>query len=162
MKTKIRTFIGLVALGVIGFTSTHATAANNLMSSIATVETTDNLTNDNCMLNSNLRLENAEAKTVKAEKAETEAPLEVVEGMSDEDFFKAAESYTASGSDREIEKYATKQIAHSVAKAETQNSSQDDKDFFLAAESFTASGSNKEIEKYANMQVALQNEKESR
>lgn len=131
MKTKIRTFIGLVALGMIGFTSNNATAANSLMSSLLTVET----------------------KTAKLEKAEAVKPFEVVEGITEEEFFKAAETFTALSSDKEIEKYATKQIANSMEVS---------KNFLNDAESFTASGSDKEIAKYAGKQVALLNEKESR
>lgn len=128
MKTKITTIIGLVALGIIGFTSNNATAANNVMSSLITVET-------------------------KTAKAEAEKPLEMVEGITEEEFLKAAEIYTALGSDKEIEKYAAKQI---------KNSTEANTDFFNDAESFTASGSDKEIEKYAEMQMSLLNEKESR
>lgn len=131
MKTKMRTFIGLVALGIIGFTSNNATAANSLKSSLITVET----------------------KTAKVAKAEAEKPLEVVVGMTEEDFFKAAESYTASGSDKEIEKYANQQI---------KNNLKANNDFFNSAEAFTASGSDKEIEKYANLQISLQNEKKEK
>jgi hypothetical protein len=161
MKTKIRTFIGLVALGMIAFTNNHATAANNLMSSFSTVETEENLTIENWMLDSNLWVENSETKTAieKAKKAETENPLEVEEWMTEEDFFKAAELFTASGSDKEIEKYANKQIGCSVAKGNTEDNLKADSDFFNEAESFTASGSDKEIEKYAGKQIALQNER---
>lgn len=156
MKTKIRTFIGLVALAMIGFTSNNAMAANNLMSSMTTVETEENLTIEDWMLNSNLWVENSETKT---EKIETVKPLELVEGMTNEDFIKAAESYTASGSDKEIEKYATKQIQNLVSKLGTENHLETNQDFFNDAESFTASGSYKEIEKYADKQVAMVNEK---
>ena len=159
MKTKMTTFIGLVALGMIGFTTNNATAANNLMSSFITVETEDNLTIEEWMLNGNLWFENSETKL---EKAETEKPLEVEEWMTDEDFLKAAEIYTGSGSDKEIEKYATMQIQNSVAKVETADNQEANNNFFKAAESFTASGSDQEIEKYADKQVALENEKESK
>ncbi|MGE5427581.1 MAG: hypothetical protein ACM3O8_06780 [Methylococcaceae bacterium] len=158
MKTKMKTFIGLVALTIIGFTG-NATAANNLMSSYTTVETEDNFTIEDWMLNSNLWFENSETK---AEKAETEKPLEIEEWMTDEDFIIAAETYTASGSDKEIEKYANRQIENSVANVKTANNLDTNKDFFRDAESYTASGSDKEIEKYADQQIALENEKESR
>lgn len=143
MKTKIGTFIGLVALSMIGFTSNNATAANSMMSSFITVE----------------------AKTAKVEKAEAEKPLEMVEGITEEDFFKAAETFTASGSDKEIEKYATKQWKKSLDKADTEKSLEidawmTDEDFFKAAEAYTALGSDKEVKNYATKQIALKNERE--
>jgi hypothetical protein len=137
MKTKITTIIGLVALGLIGFTSNNATAANNLMSSLITVET----------------------KTAKVVKVEAEKPLDMIEGITEEDFFKAAETYTASGSDKEIEKYADKQIHNLGANVETGNNLEAYNDFFNDAESYTAAGSDKEVKKYADKQITLQNER---
>ena len=116
MKTKTRTIIGIVALGIIGFTTINATAGNYGMTSYAAAETEESLTIESWMLENDLFAKRTETKAAhaqkveKAKKEETEKALEIQAWMTNEDFFKAAESYTASTSDKEIEKYANKQI----------------------------------------------------
>lgn len=108
MKTKTRTFIGIVALGIIGFTNINATAGNIETSAYAVAEVEERLTIESWMLENELF---AESALTKAEAVETEKALEIESWMIDERFFQGSESYTASGSDTEIEKYATKQVA---------------------------------------------------
>lgn len=108
MKTKTRTFIGIVALGIIGFTNIHATAGNLDMNAYNVVEVEESLAIESWMLEDTLFTEPAESK---ANTAETEKALEIEAWMTDENFFTEAESYTAEGADKEIEKYADKQLA---------------------------------------------------
>ena len=108
MKTKIRTFIGIVALGIVGFTNINATAGNYKMSAFTVAEVEESLTIEAWMLENKFFTEETK---VKAEAVEAEKALEIESWMTDEDFFTEAESYTASGSDTEIEKYASKQVA---------------------------------------------------
>lgn len=108
MKTKTRTFIGIVALGIIGFTNINATAGNIEISAYTVAEVEESLTIESWMLENELFTESTQTK---AEVVEVEKALEIESWMIDENFFQNAESYTASGSDAEIEKYATKQVA---------------------------------------------------
>lgn len=107
MKTKTRTFIGIVALGIIGFTNINATAGNLETSAYTVAEVEKSLTIESWMLEDELF---AESTQTKAEVVEAEKALEIESWMTDESFFQEAEAYTASGSDTEIEKYAAKQV----------------------------------------------------
>lgn len=108
MKTKTRTFIGIVALGIIGFTNINATAGNLEMNAYNAVEVEESLTIESWMLEDELFTDTA---ALKADTAEAEKALEIEAWMTDENFFTEAESYTAEGADEEIEKYADKQVA---------------------------------------------------
>ncbi|HET6556550.1 MAG TPA: hypothetical protein VFG54_04500 [Prolixibacteraceae bacterium] len=108
MKTKTRTFIGIVALGIIGFTTINATAGNREMKAYNVIEAEESLSIESWMLKNDLFTVPAESKT---DTAEAEKALIIESWMTDENFFTEAESYTAEGTDEEIEKYAAKQVA---------------------------------------------------
>jgi len=107
MKTKIRTFIGIAALGLIGFVNINATGDGkrevkaNVVSEKQVVLKKESKTVEN------------ETQVSKAEidNTESEIALEAGTYLTSEDFLKLAESYTASGADREIEKYSQKQVS---------------------------------------------------
>jgi hypothetical protein len=96
MKTKIRTFIGLVALGLVGFTNMNATAGNKEVSTFISVEEEKNLGIEAWMLDNDLWKERSEAK---ATVNETEKALEVESWMINEDLFKAEASLTVKDAD---------------------------------------------------------------
>jgi len=108
MKTKIRTFIGMVALGIIGFVNINATTDNrNEVNGKVVLEKTKSLTSESSVYGDIYRTILAENETLESEKVmEVESILNEERG-----FFKSAESFTASGTDKEIEKYANKQVA---------------------------------------------------
>jgi len=108
MKTKMRTLIGLVALGMITLTSNVAAAGDKVTNNKAIAETKESLVLKNWIQENNLYSERNETK---ADAKKAEQAREVETSIANEDFVKAAESYTASTSDKEIEKYAEKQIA---------------------------------------------------
>jgi hypothetical protein len=107
MKTEIRTFIGIAALGLIGFININATGDDkrevkaNVASDKEVVLTKESKTVENESRVSKAELENKDA----------EKTLAVESWMTGEEFLKLAESYTASGADREIEKYSNKQVS---------------------------------------------------
>lgn len=134
MKTKTRTFIAIVALGIIGFTNIDATAGNLDRNVYFAAEVEESLTIESWMLENDLFTESAktmaeaeesltieswmlesdlftESAKLKAEVAETEKALEIESWMTNENFFLEAESFTASGVDQAIEKYAARQAA---------------------------------------------------
>lgn len=108
METNIRTFIGIVALGLIGFVNANATASNRSEVNVKVVsEKTEILTSESWMLGDIYRTILAQNETLESEKVK-----EVESELNEERvFFKSAESFTSAGANKEIEKYADKQIA---------------------------------------------------
>ena len=108
MKTKIRTFIGIIALGIIALVNINATTDNRSEVNAKVVSgKVESLTSESWMLGDIYRTILAENEALESEKV-----IEVENSLNNErNFFKAAESLTVSGVEREIEKYADKQIA---------------------------------------------------
>ena len=108
MKTKIRTFIGIIALGIIGLVNINATTDNRGEVNVKVVSgKVESLTSESWMLGDIYRTILAQNEAMESGKV-----IEVESSLNNErNFFKAAESLTAFGVDREIEKYADKQIA---------------------------------------------------
>ncbi len=80
MKTKIRTIIGMAALGIIGFTNINATADNkSLVNAEVVIEKEEMLTIESWMLDDENWATKTEADTVEVEKA-----LEVEPWMTNE------------------------------------------------------------------------------
>ncbi len=89
MKTKIRTLIAMVALGIIGFTNINATTDNKKEVNINVVsEKEENSTIETWMLND--APWNAKAETAKTviDSAKVEKALEVESWMTNEDLWK--------------------------------------------------------------------------
>ena len=115
MKTKIRTIIGTVALGTIGFININATIDNKrVVNAIVVTEKVESLTNvsmtDNVFITSAEELTAMEAD-VQIEKFATKQILLMGNTNTKSDFMTLAEYETQLGADLEIEKYAQKQVA---------------------------------------------------
>jgi len=106
MKTEIRTFIGIAALGLIGFVNINAIGDDKR-------EVKANVTEKEVVVTKELKTVENETRTSKSEieNAESEKAMEGAVCMNSEDFLKLAESYTALGADKEIEKYSQKQVS---------------------------------------------------
>jgi len=137
MKTKIRTFMGIVALGLFGLVNINATSDyKSEINAKLVSETEGSMTIESWMLENDFFSPKTKVETVestieswmleneyflpntKVEREESEKALEVETWMTnDELFVKSAESYTAAGADREIEKYADKQVSCEKAKS---------------------------------------------
>lgn len=107
MKTEIRTFIGIAALGLIGFVNINANGDDKREVKANVV------TEKEVVVTKELKTVENETRTSKSviENTESEKALEGAVCMNSEDFLKLAESYTALGADREIEKYSQKQVS---------------------------------------------------
>lgn len=108
MKTKIRTFIAMVALGVIGLANINATTdtKREVTTNVGTGKA-ESLTMESGMFGDIYKTIMSQNVTMESEKE-----LELQTGMTeDRSFINSAESFTASGTYREIEKYANKQVA---------------------------------------------------
>jgi hypothetical protein len=115
MKTKIKTIIGIVALGTIGFTNINATVDNKKEGNTNVVlENEKNLLNESCTTDEaffNLAEELTTMETdFQIEKYATKQILLMKNSNAKSDFLTSAECFTASGTDIEIEKYAQKQL----------------------------------------------------
>ena len=115
MKTKIRTFIGIIALGLFAFVNINAafvninSAAGNkkAIHAIVVEEKEESRNIEAWMLENEFWAPKSEIEPMESEKA-----LEVEQWMMDEVLFlKSAESFTTSGADSEIAKYSKKQVA---------------------------------------------------
>lgn len=108
MNTKIRTIIGMVALGLFGLANINATADNKSVVNTNVVSgKEESLTNESEMFGEIYRTILAQNEIWESEKV-----MEVESEMNEEKvFFKSAESFTAISAVKEIEKYANKQIA---------------------------------------------------
>lgn len=115
MKTKIRTIIGIVALGTIGFTNIYATIDNKReVNANVVIEKKESLTNESWMLDEAFINSAEELTTIEAdvqiEKYATKQILLIKNAVVKSDFQTSAENFTASGSEQEIGKYAQKQL----------------------------------------------------
>ena len=108
MKTKIRTFIGMVALGVIGLANINATTGNKReVNTNVVIGKVESLKTDAEVFGTIYRTIKSDNETMESEKEPA-----VEKGMSAEsNFLNYAHSYTLLGADREIEKYSNKQVA---------------------------------------------------
>jgi len=110
MKTKIRTFIAMVALGLFGLANINATNDSKREVNTNVVSgKVENLTSEFAMFGDIYRTIQSQNETLESEK---EFKGEFEKAMTnDKVFFNTEESYTASTADREIEKYSNKQVA---------------------------------------------------
>lgn len=114
MKTKIRTIIGFVALGTIGFININATIDNKrVVNAIVVKEKVESLTNEK--MSDNVFISSAEELTAKEADVQIEnfATKQIVlmgNANAKSDFMTLAEYETQLGSDLEIEKYVQKQV----------------------------------------------------
>lgn len=108
MKTKIRTFIAMVALGLFGLANINATADNKREVNANVVSAKEeSLTIESAMFGDIYRTIQSQNETLESEK---EFKFEF-EMTNEKVFFNSADSYTASTVDKEIEKYSNKQVA---------------------------------------------------
>ncbi|HEY3370194.1 MAG TPA: hypothetical protein VGK10_05050 [Prolixibacteraceae bacterium] len=110
MNTKIRTFIGMVALGVVGLANINATTVNKReVTSNDVSGKVESVASESAMFEDIYRTIQSQNETLESE---IELKREFEGGTTNEMvFFNSADSYTAKTADREIEKYSNKQVA---------------------------------------------------
>ena len=110
MKTRIRTIIGMVALGLFGLANINATTDNKSVVNTNVVSgSEESLMTESAMFGDIYRTIQSQNETAESEK---EFAFEFEKGITNERvFFNSADSYTAATADKEIEKYSNKQVA---------------------------------------------------
>ncbi|HAH22852.1 MAG TPA: hypothetical protein DCL77_03680 [Prolixibacteraceae bacterium] len=108
MKTNIRTFIAMAALGLFGLANINATTDNKReVNANVVAAKEESLTNELGMFGDIYKTIKSQNETMEAEnELNTETTM-----TEERSFFNVADAVTASGVRKEIEKYSNKQVA---------------------------------------------------